>query len=956
MKKSLLLSLLLLGSYLSSLAQTITVPIEIWNAVTNTFSYSVSAPRNYQTYPLNSSGKIAFEQAVVAGTFSLTTTDGCLIPIGTRPPKTKPTCTTQPPSQTAVIAYNQSFGVSGKGTGAEYPKPGTIDGIIKEGTLSWSIPNIPAPGSYTLSISYQSNVAVPTAQFSVNGGANQNLVLTASGGELRTATTTLTSFTTGTNTLVMTPSGYMTTASIQISRAGSTTVTDPGSQTTSPGSGSGTIASFANGYFGGNSFTKVPPIGGTAWDHESGMAASSASKDYAHLLQAKIRTVNPSFQAHITSALSPFETEYLNNTYDYQARITNELYAAYSGNVPNFDLVSLSIGENIIESSFNKTAFFARLDQLIATIPKANPCTVVLRSSFWSGHETSSAALLEYANTKGYKYVSFTDRVDYPAYQATQYTDAGIRKHWNDLGHQEITNRYVTALSSTTTTSPGTTDPTFDYVSQSDEGWINSDATDLKTIENNVIKVGFRRQVGGAICWAGFKSTNRNLVNDPIMNDARVDDPYGRYGKSFRDKGRQWMFAPYYSPGTGYIVNGKNTANYGYDTGGNVVQGGSLGNYYDESVVVASRIYNHPKFGQTYWVKVQPRVWGVPGELVDFYIEQWCHFLSPDSPVLVYYERSTVGNIQTSQFKYEARAQELPCFYSIAPLTYQRVTHQDATPWTGGSTVDRFKYGFGNNNNFTKSYATPECFLSLGEGENGVTVGLYTPGVDRGDGKRVGLNSRFKAGQFNDVVGNSDQLPSAYGTAAPMVNFDNAGVYETGGYFVLGTSFADVRSRISALPRPDQSFDFDFSSDLHAWWNLNCRFKKESGGGWTAYLGDLNQDGGTHGEVKSPFGAWAASGITTIEFDMAVSGATAFWLEWNKMGEENDDSRRYRKAFTGLIGDGVRRTYTISTSDPNWAGFIASVGLKAIANDGQNQGNPTTSAGASVKLYRIRKK
>lgn len=228
MKKGLIL-LLLLASFASH-AQTVVVPVEIWNKVTNTFSYSVSAPRNYSTYPLTSQGKSDFEQAVVAGVFNLTTVDGCVIPVGTRPARTKPICN-QPPSYTTIaVNYNQAFGVSGKGSGAEYVKGGTLDGIIKEGTLTWSGIDLPAPGSYSLAITYQSTTSVPTAQFSVNGGTAQSLPLLASEGELKTTSTTLTGFVQGSsNTIVMTPSGYIATASIALSKVGSVTVATPGS-------------------------------------------------------------------------------------------------------------------------------------------------------------------------------------------------------------------------------------------------------------------------------------------------------------------------------------------------------------------------------------------------------------------------------------------------------------------------------------------------------------------------------------------------------------------------------------------------------------------------------------------------------------------------------------------------------------------------------------------------------
>ncbi|QHV96303.1 hypothetical protein [Spirosoma endbachense] len=499
---------------------------------------------------------------------------------------------------------------------------------------------------------------------------------------------------------------------------------------------------------------------------------------------------------------------------------------------------------------------------------------------------------------------------------------------------------------------------TVDFVSQTDEGWINSDATDLKFIENSVIKIGFRRSVGATLCYAAFKSTSRNLINDYQVDDARFDDPLGRYQKVFSDKGRQAMLAGsiYWTPGSGWqVVPGKNTNQYGFDTGGNVVQGGSLGNYYDESQIVASRIYTHPKYGQMFYAKIRPRVWAVPDEFVDIYEECWV-WLQGETSTIGYYARQIVGpGIINPQMKYEGRSQELPCVYAIAPLTYQRMADANATPWTNAPTVDRFKYGFSANNNFTKAYATPECWASLSEGADGVTLALYTPGIDRGDGVRVGLNSRFNMGQFVGVFGDWKDNACSYANANQFQNYDNPGIYENSGYLVMASSLADARSKINALPRPDQTFDFSYTDDNHRWWNLDCRLKKESGL-WNCYIGDTKTDNNVtsaHGQFISPYGAWDASQIHTIEFDMAVTGISALWVEWYAPGEENDITKQHRKAIT-LTGDGVRRTYSFSTSDPAWTGTIATIGLRAIRDDGSQGALPITNGGKIIP-YRIRK-
>ncbi|WP_338871732.1 hypothetical protein WBJ53_26155 [Spirosoma sp. SC4-14] len=234
MRKLLVLLLLLITGF-NALAQTINVPVEIRVKATNAFSYSVSAPRNYQTYPLNDVGKAAFERAVVAGAFSLTTTDGCIIPPGTKPPKIKPTCTTTPSYTVVQVAYSQSV-ESESASG-----PGNNFGSIKDGELTYSVTSVPVPGSYTLVLAYQSTTNPPTALISVNGGSTVSLPLEASDGGPRSASAVLSGFTAGTNSINIKQNGYFASDKITVSKYGSVTVTDgtttdPGSQTSDPGS------------------------------------------------------------------------------------------------------------------------------------------------------------------------------------------------------------------------------------------------------------------------------------------------------------------------------------------------------------------------------------------------------------------------------------------------------------------------------------------------------------------------------------------------------------------------------------------------------------------------------------------------------------------------------------------------------------------------------------------------
>lgn len=177
------------------------------------------------------------------------------------------------------------------------------------------------------------------------------------------------------------------------------------------------------------------------------------------------------------------------------------------------------------------------------------------------------------------------------------------------------------------------------------------------------------------------------------------------------------------------------------------------------------------------------------------------------------------------------------------------------------------------------------------------------------------------------------------------MNYDNPGIYDDESYTILGTE-AEASQTISTLPGIDQSFAFDFSKENMRWWNVDSRLKREAGNQWTWYLDSKTDNNVTSYQCKlqSPYRAWAASGINTVSFELAVTGASQLDLIWSKPGPDNGPE--YSKRFS-VTGDGQFRTYTVSTSDANWSGILSSIGLKAVTGG--------TSPGAKVILRKIYK-
>lgn len=465
-------------------------------------------------------------------------------------------------------------------------------------------------------------------------------------------------------------------------------------------------------------------------------------------------------------------------------------------------------------------------------------------------------------------------------------------------------------LKTTVTSSPPMNDNA-DFVAFPDQGW---GPDDMKYLENETIRVGFRQSVGACICHVSLKSDNRGLINDYKVS---VN------GNTISDKGRQvQFFSDYFTPGNGYIINGQNTSSYGFDTGANVVQGGSLYPYCSPSPVLASAIQNVSGKGLVLYARVQPYIWGVPAELGNVIGEQWVWL---NGRTIHYHVRHTILDRTDNQRKWQAREQENPCAYLIAPLRNHKVV--TGTPWVGTGSLDVAPSSF----TFTPVLMTSEHWMGGYEG-NGVGITLYTP-----------RNSLFRGAQFVDYFGDENSNASGYINACPMVDYDTPGVYDDFGYIIAGTE-SEARQVINSLPRPDQTFDFDFTVDHQMWFTGDARSRRINGD-LLIYIGDANNDGGRSGSFISPYRTWKAAELNTIEVEMAVTGISQLNIIWNKPGQAT--SFNYQKNFP-VIGDGQMRVYTITMAGtPNWDGTISSFGFHNVTQG--LAGNET------LKMKRIRK-
>ncbi|CAG4995332.1 hypothetical protein DYBT9275_01611 [Dyadobacter sp. CECT 9275] len=182
----------------------------------------------------------------------------------------------------------------------------------------------------------------------------------------------------------------------------------------------------------GNSITfhgSKPDIG---WTGNYGMAASSESHDYVHLLEGKIKTHNASAQFSIGNIAATFERVF------WQADTSH--FTTYRDFKP--DLIILRIGENITDSLAVEKSLDKHVESLISYLKQNSSPRVCLVGSFWP-NANINRIFEELCVKNKWDYVSLDG-----LYQNRQvntainnFANAGVGMHPSDQGMKEISER-----------------------------------------------------------------------------------------------------------------------------------------------------------------------------------------------------------------------------------------------------------------------------------------------------------------------------------------------------------------------------------------------------------------------------------------------------------------------------------------------------------------------------------
>lgn len=172
----------------------------------------------------------------------------------------------------------------------------------------------------------------------------------------------------------------------------------------------------------GNSITWHGAQKSLDWDHDSGMAASSADKDYAHLVAAGWQISNPSITNFATLEIAPA---------DNIAQIP-----ALTAEIDSTTAVVIELGDNSTSGSTEFAAAYARL--LDATSARASLACL----STWWQDDVKDAMIKAACTAHGGRYVYIGDI--FPVRQDTVvYSDAGVQAHPHDWSMAQIAQRVL---------------------------------------------------------------------------------------------------------------------------------------------------------------------------------------------------------------------------------------------------------------------------------------------------------------------------------------------------------------------------------------------------------------------------------------------------------------------------------------------------------------------------------
>ena len=299
------------------------------------------------------------------------------------------------------------------------------------------------------------------------------------------------------------------------------------------------------------------------------------------------------------------------------------------------------------------------------------------------------------------------------------------------------------------------------------------------SLDNGVIRVGIDSTRGGVISYLSPSGSTTNYIN---VYDAGREVQQSYYAGQQLDRRSEGQ-NPHWSPWQWNPIGA----------------GDSYGN---RAVVLSSRITS-----TTMYVKTQPLLWDMNGELCQCVLETWVTL--EGRRVRVHNKLTTFRS--DNRWNVVTNPQELPAAYPIA--LSRVISYTGSRPFTWDPTSEIPK----STTWAWSQWTTPESWAACADA-SGFGVGVYTPGP-----------TWFLGGMNRNPSGDSNSFDTCYLAPVEAVGLDKTTKFEYDYWLVLGT-IDQIRGNVYALHRSQPPPPSGFPVGDEQTWNFNAYGDR---GGWS---------------------------------------------------------------------------------------------------------------------------
>lgn len=695
----------------------------------------------------------------------------------------------------------------------------------------------------------------------------------------------------------------------------------PSYTTTPPTNTTAAVVSYSKVLVIGNSITFYPavPQAPVFWPNAWGMAASAESKDFLHLLKAKLQTLNlavevrgcHSWDGQGNGLLNPgtgpdWEQHYVQYSNGSEDRSLSRFQLARDWQP---DLIVMRVAENVDNAQVDARNFKTHYKTLIDYLRNGRSVPVVLSTSCW-GQSNTSAHIAQVAAERNYPLADlgdiWADEANFPNRSSGSFTGT----HPGDVGMARIADRIWAKIPKGNGSSGGSTVPAgdkffgftftplapFPFPANTPRSY-NASAR-VVTIETDRIKVERDLNTGGAITGV-YEKVNGVWTLNYVNN---------------YDKGRQivsgFWSGPYpfnppgyeKAPGAHEFSKGPWNPNEGGDWMGRNGTITDLG--FDPGT-------------QTYYIRSRAVNFMAAGYDTGLYIERWMRAVAPNV-VRNWFRVTWDRSIEPVPIldRWPADNLEMPTVYGNLGAAYKGVY-----VGANGTVLTR---DLRSGVNAPTTLAGEPWMGLVNDGNRG--IGISGPDIWN---VMCQIHYNYSPGNVSETSGDAAYLCNSVGT-----NMNATGtLYYM--YDVVVGSVEEIRQAAKLHPASNPANNaphWSFTGSAHHGFRVLNGLKNNEGSG-SALVVDIEKN---NVEIKGPGGVFRAVDVPTLYIRLKNESDTdRLKLGWRKPGD--NDGMFAPEVDVICPRDGQYHTVPLNlSSNSNWTGEIALLKLRLDAGNENN--------------------